>query len=85
MSQSDFTVSLETLKQQLDILALTETRFLEDDNLAEKELQDYQTIQSRHRQNAKKRSGGVALFVKSALVYHLNESELDKECYLIEV
>ena len=61
----EFIVLLETLYGYPEVLVLTESRLSEDANSREKELQVYQSIESRHRKKAETNSWGIVSLVES--------------------
>ena len=56
---AELVVFLETLEKKPDVIALTETWLKDSDQLEDYDLPGYQTIVSKSRNNARRRSGGV--------------------------
>ena len=62
-------VLLASLDQKPDVIALTETWMTVDDDTSDYKLERYQPIEANPRKEAKRRSGGVAFFIRNDLHY----------------
>ena len=61
---NELRVLLEILDKKPEVLALTETWMTDDHSLVDLDIVGYQPIEFKARPNAKRRSGGVAFYVK---------------------
>ena len=68
-----------------EVLALTETWMTDDHSLVDLDIVGYQPIEFRARPNAKRRSGGVALYVKDGLSFQVVSFKTDIECLIIKI
>ena len=78
-------VLLASLDQKLDVIALTETWMTVDDETSDYKLEGYQPIEANTRREAKRRSGGVAFYIRNDLHYTPVEFVSDIECSIIKV
>ena len=76
---------LETFECKPEILIITETWLTENDSLERFELDDYQPVESKPRECFKRRSGGVAVYVKEGIRYRSIELQTQKECSIMQV
>ena len=77
---NELRVVLEILDKKPEVLALTETWMTDDHSLVELDIVGYQPIEFKARQNAKRRSSGVAFYLKK---YYLFKLCPVKHCFLV--
>ena len=73
------------MKELLILLALTETWMTDDHSLVDLDIVGYQLIEFKARQNAKRRSGGVAFYVKIVLFSRTVSFKIEIECLIIKI
>ena len=81
----EFKVLLASLDQKPDVIALTETWMTVDDDTSDYKLEGYQPIEANPRKEAKRRSGGVAFYLRNEFHYTPVELVSDIECSFIKV
>ena len=81
----EFKVLLASLDQKPDVIALTETWMTVDDDMSDYKLEGYQPIEANARKVAKRRSGGVAFYIRTVFHYTPVEVFSDIECSIIKV
>ena len=81
----EFKVLLDTFDTRPDVIALTETWMTADDDKALLGIEGYQPIEANPRKIAKRRSGGVAFYVKNGIDYELVNYDSDIECSIIKL
>ena len=82
--KNELRVLLEIIDKNPEVLALTETWMTDDQSLVDLDIMGYQPIEFKARQNAKRRSGGVAFYVKKGLSFQVVSFETDIECLSIK-
>ena len=82
---NELRVLLEIIDKNPEVLALTETWMTDDQSLVDLDIVGYQPIEFKARQNAKRRSGGVAFYVKKGLSFQVVSFETDIECLIIKI
>ena len=78
-------ILLKTFERKPEILIITETWLTENDPLDRFELDDYQPVESKLRECFKRRSGGVAFYVKEGIRYRSIELQTQIECSIVQV
>ena len=78
-------ILLETLERKPEIVILPETWLTENDPLDELDLDEYQPIESKPREFFKRRSGGVAFYVKEGIKYSNIDFQTEIECSIIQL
>ena len=78
-------VLLEILDKKPEVLALTETWMTDDHTLVDLDMVGYQPIEFKARPNAKRRSGGVAFYVKDGISFQVVSFKNDIECLIIKI
>ena len=81
----EFKVLVASLDQKLDVIALTETWMTVDDDTSDYKLEGYQPIEANPRNDAKRRSGGVAFYIRNDFHYTLVEFISGIECSIIKM
>ena len=81
----EFKVLLASLDQKPDVIAITETWMTVDDDTSDYKLEGYQPIEANPRKEAKRRSGGVAFYIRNDFHYTPVEYVSDIECSIIKV
>ena len=76
---------LDTFDTRPDVIALTETWMTADDDKALLGIEGYQPIEANPRKIAKRRSGGVAFYVKNGIDYESVNYDSDIECSIIKL
>ena len=76
---------LNTFEHKLVVLALTETWIAENETLDECDILGYQPIEYIVRLNCKRRSGGVAFYVKDGYYFKSISFNTEIECSIIEI
>ena len=82
---NELKVSLVSFANIPDIKAITESWMTENDDPENNNLEGYQPIESFPRKDAKRRSGGVALYVKTGIRYKNISIATAIECCVFEV
>ena len=82
---TELRVLLEIFDKNLEVLALTETWMTDDHSHVDLDIVGYQPIEFKARQNAKRRSGGVAFYVKNGLSFQVVSFKTDIECLIIKI
>ena len=82
---NELRVLLEILDKKPEVLALTETWMTDDHSLVDLDIVGYQPVEFKARQNAKRRSGGVAFYVKDGLSFQVVSFKTDIECLIIKI
>ena len=85
LNHDDIQILTESLTQSLDVIVLTETSIADQEDAEEYNIEDYQPFISNPRKNVKRRSGGVAFYIRSGLVVKILPLETQIECCLIKV
>ena len=67
------------------VLALTETWMTDDHSLVDLDIVGYQPIEFKARSDAKRRSCGVAFYVKDGLSFEVVSFKTDIECLIIKI
>ena len=80
-----FKVLLASLDQKPDVIALTETWMTVDDDTSDYKLGGYQPIEANPRKEAKRRSGGLAFYIRNDFHYTQVEFVSDIECSILKV
>ena len=78
-------ILLGSFANKSDIIAITESWMTKNDDPEKYNLQGYQPIESFPRKDAKRRSGGVALYVNTRTRYKNISIETAIECCVFEV
>ena len=78
-------IILNTFEHKPVVLALTETWIVENDPLDEYDIVGYQPIESTSRLNSKRRSGGVAFYVKDGYYFKPISFNTEIECSIIYI
>ena len=81
----ELNILLSTFENKPVVLALTETWIAENDPLDEYDILGYQPIESTPRLDCKRRSGGVAFYVKDGYHYKPIDFNTEIECSIIEI
>ena len=81
----ELNILLSTFEQKPVVLALTETWIAANDPLEEYDILGYQPIESTPRLNCKRRSGGVAFYVKDGYCFEPIDFNTEIECSIIEI
>ena len=81
----EFKVLLASLDQKPDVIALTEKWMTVDDDTSVYKLEGYQPIEASPRKEAKRRSDGVAFYIRNDFHYTPVEIVSDIECSIIKV
>ena len=76
---------LEILDKKPEVLALTEIWMTDDHSLVDLDSVGYQPIEFKVRQNAKRRSSGVAFYEKDGLSFLVVSFKTDIECLIIKI
>ena len=79
----ELNILLTSLDQKPEVMALTETWITADDDASEYKLEGYQPIEANPRIEAKRRSGGVAFYIRNDLHYTPVEFVSDIECSIL--
>ena len=82
---NELRVRLEILDKKPEVLALTETWMTDDHSLVDLDIVGYQPIEFKARPNAKRRSVGVAFYVKDLLSLQVVSFKTDIECLIIKI
>ena len=83
--KNELRVLLEILDKKHEVLALTETWMTDDHSLVDLDIVGYQPIEFKARQNAKRRSDGVAFYVKNGLSFQVVSFKTDIKCLIINI
>ena len=78
-------MSLEILDKKPEVLALTETWMTDDHSLFALDIVGYQPIDFKARPNDKRRSGGVAFYVKDGLSLQVVSFKTGIECFIVKI
>ena len=78
-------ILFETFERKPEKLIITETWLTENDPIDRFELDDYQPVESKPRECFKRRSGGVAFYVKEGIRYRSIELQTRIECSIVQV
>ena len=81
----ELNILLSTFEQKPVVLALTETWIAANDPLGEYDILGYQPIESTPRLNCKRRSGGVAFYVKDGNYFKPIDFNTEIECSINEI
>ena len=82
---NELRVFLEILDKKPEVLALTETWMTDDHSLVDLDIVGYQPIDFKARPNARRRSGGVASYVKDGISFQVVPFKTDIECLIIKI
>ena len=82
---NELRVLLDILDKKPEVLALTEPWMTDDHSLVDLDRVGYQPIEFKARQNAKRRSGGVAFYVKDGLSFRVVPFKTDIERLNIKI
>ena len=83
--KNELRVLLEIMDKKPEVLALTETWMTDDHSLVDLDKVGYQPIEFKARPNAKRRSGGVAFYVKDGLSFQVLSFKTDIDCLIIKI
>ena len=81
----ELNILLNSFEHKPVVLALRETWIAENYPLVEYDILEYQPIESTPRLNCKRRSGGVAFYVKDGYYFKPNSFNTEIECSIIEI
>ena len=81
----EFKVLLASFDQKPDVIALTETWMTVDDDTSDYKLEGYQPIEANPRKEAKRRSGGVAFYIRNDFHYTPVEFVSNIECSITKL
>ena len=81
---NELEILLQTLEHKPEIIAITESWMTESDDMEDFNITGYQPLESTPRKNAKRRSGGVALYAKNGIEYKQIQVDTKIECCVFE-
>ena len=76
---------MKSLPNLPQVLVFAELLVSEEDDLYDYNIDGYQPIESKHRHNVKRRSGGVAIYVKNGIEFRPIAFDSDIECKILEI
>ena len=82
---SELEVLLETMEHKPEIIAITESWMTQSDDMEDFNITDYQQLESTPLINAKRRSGGMALYAKNGIEYKQIQVDTKIECGVFEI